>query len=122
MISREVYEDRKVSYERRIKAMLDYADAEHQCRSRLLLQYFGEKNEHNCGQCDTCLAQHASGLKQGEFEDIRNEIMSLLQTPRSPQELLDGLSGDKEKGRKALAYLLSEETIDQHDGKLSICK
>lgn len=122
VLSREVYEDRKESYERRIKAMLDYADAEHQCRSRLLLQYFGEKNEHNCGQCDTCLAKHASGLKQGEFEDIRNEIMSLLQTPRSLQELLDALSGDKEKGWKALSYLLAEDVVDQQDGKLFICK
>lgn len=43
VISREVYEDRKASYERRIKAMLDYADAEHQCRSRLLLQYSAKR-------------------------------------------------------------------------------
>ncbi|MEJ8740014.1 RecQ family ATP-dependent DNA helicase [Phocaeicola sp. HCN-6420] len=122
VLSREVYEDRKASYERRIKAMLDYADAEQQCRSRLLLQYFGEKNEHNCGQCDTCLAKHASGLKQGEFEDIRNEIMSMLQTPRSSHELLENLPGDIEKNKKTLSYLLAEEVISQQDGKLFICK
>ena len=122
VLSREVYEDRKASYERRIKAMLDYADAEQQCRSRLLLQYFGEKNEHNCGQCDTCLAKHASGLKQGEFEDIRNEIMSMLQTPRSSHELLESLPGDIEKNKKTLSYLLAEEVISQQDGKLFICK
>lgn len=120
VLSREVYEDRKASYERRIKAMLDYADAEDQCRSRLLLQYFGEKNEHNCGQCDTCLAKHASGLKQGEFEEIHNTILSLLQTPRSPQELLEALPGDREKNQKALSYLLAEEVLSQQDGKLSI--
>lgn len=48
--------------------------------------------------------------------------MSLLQTPRSLQELLDALSGDKEKGRKALSYLLAEDVVDQQDGKLFICK
>ena len=52
VLSREVYEDRKESYIRRINAMLEYADAEDKCRSRMLLYYFGERNEHNCGQCD----------------------------------------------------------------------
>ena len=46
-LSREVYEDRKESYIRRIEAMLEYADTDNKCRSRMLLHYFGEKNEHN---------------------------------------------------------------------------
>lgn len=50
------YEERKERYEKRIEAMLQYVDEENICRSRLLLRYFGEKNEHDCGVCDTCLA------------------------------------------------------------------
>lgn len=67
-LSKEVYEDRKESYVQRINAMIEYAESENRCRSRMLLRYFGEKNEHNCGQCDVCLQQHQSGLKSGEFE------------------------------------------------------
>ena len=48
ILSREVYEDRKESYVTRIKAMIEYASSEENCRSRMLLRYFGEKNEHNC--------------------------------------------------------------------------
>ena len=66
-LSKEVYEDRKESYVQRINAMIEYAESENRCRSRMLLRYFGEKNEHNCGQCDVCLQQHQSGLKSGEF-------------------------------------------------------
>ena len=57
-LSKEVYEDRKESYVQRINAMIEYAESENRCRSRMLLRYFGEKNEHNCGQCDVCLQQH----------------------------------------------------------------
>ncbi len=122
VLNRDVYEDRKASYEQRIKAMLEYADAENKCRSRILLQYFGEKNEHNCGLCDACLAKHSSGLKHGEFEDIRNQIMDILQSPCSSHDLLEALPGDKEKKTKALSYLLAEEVIGQEHGKLYICK
>ena len=54
-LSPEVYEKRKESYSKRIQAMIDYATAQDKCRSRMLLRYFGEKNEHNCGHCDICL-------------------------------------------------------------------
>ena len=54
-LSKEVYEDRKESYVQRINAMIEYAESENRCRSRMLLRYFGEKNEHNCGQCDLSL-------------------------------------------------------------------
>mgnify|MGYP001509380698 FL=1 len=42
-----VYEERKARYEARIKAMEEYVTTENVCRSRMLLHYFGEKNEHN---------------------------------------------------------------------------
>ena len=53
----EVYEHRKARYETRINAMLDYVTNDTAARrSRMLLDYFGERNEHNCGQCDTCIS------------------------------------------------------------------
>ena len=55
-ISPEVYEHRKARYETRINAMLDYVTNDTVCRSRMLLDYFGERIEHNCGQCDTCIS------------------------------------------------------------------
>ena len=46
-IPASVYEERKARYEARIKAMEEYVTTENICRSRMLLRYFGEKNEHN---------------------------------------------------------------------------
>lgn len=117
--SKEVYEDRKASYERRIKAMLEYADSDHVCRSRMLLRYFGEKNRHNCGQCDVCLQKHESGLKQGEFEEIREILINRLkESPRNPHDLINGLDFEQSKTEKVLAFLLSEEEIVQKNGSL----
>ena len=66
-----VYEERKARYEARIKAMEEYVTSENVCRSRMLLRYFGEKNEHNCGQCDVCLSHRATGALDREFFRFR---------------------------------------------------
>lgn len=118
-LSKEVYEERKESYRRRIEAMIEYAESENKCRSRMLLHYFGEKNEHNCGQCDVCLQHHHSGLKQSQFDEISHQILALLKTsPFSPQELKTQIQAPEEQVTKVIAYLLSEEIIHQENGRL----
>ncbi|MGL5938142.1 MAG: RecQ family ATP-dependent DNA helicase [Phocaeicola sp.] len=122
VISKEVYEDRKVSYERRIQSMITYATAQDKCRSRMLLFYFGEKNEHNCGQCDYCLRKHHSGLKQGVFEEISVRVKKLLEVQPSPvskvvNELRENFS--VEQIEQVLYFLIAEEVIKLEDGMLS---
>lgn len=119
-LSREVYEDRKESYRRRIEAMIEYAESENKCRSRMLLHYFGEKNEHNCGQCDVCLQHHHSGLRQSQFDEISRQIRSLLEMESlSLQELKARMENvPEEQLTKVVSYLLSEEIIRQENGRL----
>lgn len=118
-LSKEVYEDRKESYVQRINAMIEYAESENRCRSRMLLRYFGEKNEHNCGQCDVCLQQHQSGLKSGEFEAISQQLQALLkENPLSLQEIKDKMQVPENHLMKVISYLVSEEIIRQENGYL----
>lgn len=118
-LSKEVYEDRKESYVQRINAMIEYAESENRCRSRMLLRYFGEKNEHNCGQCDICLQQHQSGLKSGEFESISQQLQALLkENPLSLQEIKDKMQVTENHLIKVVSYLVSEEIIRQENGYL----
>lgn len=120
-ITRDIYEERKESYITRIKAMTEYATAEDKCRSRMLLRYFGEKNEHNCGLCDVCLSKHHSGMKLGEFQEMENQICEQLETsPLSAATLLNRINGEREKAERVLSYLLSEEIIQSNDGILSL--
>ena len=87
-----VYEERKARYEARIKAMEEYVTSENVCRSRMLLRYFGEKNEHNCGQCDVCLSHRATGAlteNSFDFEELKKKISELLtQKPLTPVEII----------------------------------
>lgn len=120
-ITKEIYEERKESYTARIKAMIEYATADDKCRSRMLLRYFGEKNEHNCRQCDVCLSKHHSGMKFSEYQDLEEQILHLLKEAPTPvAELVKHLSSEREKTEKVLSYLLSEEIIQLNDGILSI--
>lgn len=118
-LSKEVYEDRKESYVQRINAMIEYAESENRCRSRMLLRYFGEKNEHNCGQCDVCLQQHQSGLKSGEFEAISQQLQALLkENLLSLQEIKNKMQVPENHLMKVVSYLVSEEIIRQENGYL----
>ena len=124
IFTKEVYEDRKESFIRRIEAMTEYAETEDKCRSRMLLLYFGEKNEHNCGQCDVCLSSHSSGIRQGVFDEISRAIEEALkEKDMTTSALMEKLeSYDKENVTKVLSYLLAEEIIHQKNGMLSLPK
>lgn len=118
-LSKEVYEERKESYRQRIEAMIEYAESENKCRSRMLLHYFGEKNEHNCGQCDVCLQHHHSGLKQSQFDEISRQVLSLLKAESlSLQQLKSRMDVPEEQLTKVISYLMSEEIIRQENGQL----
>jgi ATP-dependent DNA helicase RecQ len=120
-IGREVYEDRKENYVSRIQAMIEYASAEDTCRSQMLLNYFGEKNGHHCGQCDTCLRKHASGLKLGEFLNIEEQIRkTLAESPCRQDQLVARMEANEEKINQTLHFLLSEEIIHLKEGLLYI--
>ena len=79
-ISPEVYEHRKARYETRINAMLDYVTNDTVCRSRMLLDYFGERNEHNCGQCDTCISLRSKSKvsEQPDREALCTKVCGIL--------------------------------------------
>ena len=124
-LSREVYEDRKASYIRRIEAMLEYATNDEHCRSRMLLRYFGEKNEHNCGQCDICLHRRAAEPSQNEFESVSRQLEETLSQSPSPltlQELVQRTGIPEDRLLQVVNHLLAEEKLVQRHGKLSLAE
>ena len=121
-ISPAVYEERKERYEARIRAMVDYVTSETACRSRMLLRYFGEKNENNCGQCDVCLSGHAAHeLPTDTFEKLKKELLTILQEQvLTPAEVAEKTEADRDLLSQAIQYLLEEGEIKIKDGILSI--
>lgn len=122
-IGKEVYEDRKASYERRIKAMLEYISDGAHCRSRMLLRYFGEKSECNCGQCDVCLQQKNAEPGKDEFDEVVCKLTeALADSPLSLQEAVHRTGIPEERLLQAANYLLAEERLEQQDGKLGLVR
>ena len=124
-ISPEVYEHRKARYETRINAMLDYVTNDTVCRSRMLLDYFGERNEHNCGQCDTCISLRSKSKvsEQPDREALCTKVCGILSRESlTPAGLLKQLPMDKELLTEILHRLLDEGKIIAVDGILQIKK
>ena len=112
-----VYEERKAQYQKRIEAVIQYADNDSVCRSRQLLRYFGETDSQDCGQCDVCLSHKdktnaGNGLAKAKesilhlLSDHQPHLITDINKLKLPSDLLD----------KALAELINEERIHMKDG------
>ena len=92
-----VYQDRRTHYEQRVKAMLQYAQEDvNYCRSRMLLHYFGEKTDQNCGICDVCTHRKEQIQFPDAYVALRLHILGQLQQrPLNPYDLdLTGFNPD----------------------------
>jgi ATP-dependent DNA helicase RecQ len=112
IITRDVYEDRKEQFAKRINTVIGYATNDNVCRSRQLLRYFDEPRSTDCGQCDVCLAHKRMPDTERLLRDARDMITALLNdrkrhhltellSLRLPSDALD----------TALEQLIAEETI-----------
>lgn len=109
-----VYSDRKIDFQQRIDQMVHYVTTTDQCRSRMLLEYFGEHNDHDCGQCDVCLSRKKSPDAQADtlsaaiqtitafLQDGREHKLTDLKTLPIQTAILE----------EALRYMTGEELLD----------
>jgi len=74
-LPKNVYEERKAKYQSRIKHMEMYCTSNDKCRNRILLEYFGEKPDKDCGRCDVCEAASPDQLTESEYRQIHDDIV-----------------------------------------------
>ena len=112
-----VYEERKAQYQKRIEAVIQYADNDSICRSRQLLRYFGETDSQDCGQCDVCLSHKGETNVGDGLAKAKESILHLL-SDRQPHLITDinKLKLPSDLLDKALAELINEERIHMEDG------
>ena len=77
-LSKETLETRKASEEGNADSVIQYASNKYQCRSHVLQNYFGEKDNNRCGKCDVCLEKNKLKINDQEFEDIIQAIQNLI--------------------------------------------
>lgn len=122
VIPQNVYEQRKQLYKQRIEAVINYAENDNICRSRQLLRYFGEKNSHDCGQCDVCIANRkASKEDKEELRQIREEIKQMLADRKSHNITeLYALKHETYKVDSVVMNMAYDEEIFNDNGKITL--
>ena len=114
---KEIYDDRRESFENRITSVINYAQNNSKCRSGILLSYFGEKEPPECGTCDTCIQKKRNSGRGTEYKSEKEKILQIL-SDRAPHPLdeLEKLHLSREKLTTILRHLADEEIITVENG------
>lgn len=111
-INKEVYEDRKINYTKKIISIVNYCEGTNECRSQSLLKYFGEKDPPKCNRCDICKEQNNGDLDKTEFEKISSEIKRIIsQKKLHINQLVEEVKYKENKVLDAIQYMLDRNII-----------
>lgn len=78
LIGKNIYEERRKVLADRTEAMIRYAFRNGECRERMLLEYFGEKDGGACGRCDVCRGKLAK--TDGREESLLRKVVDYLKS------------------------------------------
>lgn len=114
-ISNENLMDRFEDRKRRVQAVEDFLQSHNSCRSILLLRYFGEISNNECGRCDYCRRKNQNPDKVLEdlLMKIRQEFTS--KATLSIEDLKNALTSNEEILVKALRWLLDNGELHLKD-------
>ncbi|HOY49715.1 MAG TPA: ATP-dependent DNA helicase RecQ [Flavobacteriales bacterium] len=91
-ISLKRYEERRTAALTRMQAMMRYVKETQTCRSKYLVDYFGEIDALRCGQCDVCLEQAKAGKYEAWKDRMLLKIQQLLVVEeQSPEQIIEQL-------------------------------
>ena len=109
-ISKDINQYNSIKLEK-INAIIEYAENDTICRSKLLLNYFDEKLELNCGICDVCLANNSIATTNTTY--LSNQILELLRVKKqlSSKEIAILLNVPSSTLLKSLQNLLDTDKI-----------
>lgn len=115
-ISKSVYSQRKTEMKAKIEDMIHFVTSEHECRSAIILKYFGETETPNCGICDVCVENH---LDENRIQELEIQIKAQLKIgPFSAEALTQMLKTNKNLLLKACHALQDEKIIRINEDQL----
>lgn len=124
-LSDENYKDQKKASENRLGSIIDFVANSFECRSKILLEYFGEKNVRRCGICDVCVSKNKIDLNEIDFSLIEKSIKAEIKSgPKHLYEIIPLLAEYNEDDViQVVRWLIDNNKIVRHkDETLSLPK
>lgn len=119
MLSKTFYSQRKSEAFAMFDKLVHYVSSDSECRSRMLVSYFGESNSSNCGVCDTCLARKRKAISERQSQEIVQDILKILSiNPASITDMVNRMKHVKENDLIAILRWLVEEGKVQEEGEI----
>ena len=114
-LSKTFYSQRKKEAFSMLDSIINYATSETECRSRMLVSYFGEKKSENCEVCDVCLNRRRKEINEKKSLEIEQGILSVLsKSSSSITDIVQSLFKYKENDvLSILRYLIEEGRVQQ---------
>jgi ATP-dependent DNA helicase RecQ len=109
------FENRKITYQKKMQAMLTFA-TKHICRNIQLLNYFNESNAKECGVCDVCLANKRA-IEHDLKKVMARQIIAALQLNKIVlKDLIKMIKkGSEEDKLELIRLMLAAGEIKQQD-------
>jgi len=97
-----------------INAVLAFIKNQAVCRNRIILNYFNEQSENNCGACDVCRDVLNTQKKIPQQEDIKMAIIKLLATkPFNLNEITESLKFNATTVSQTLELMLDNKELER---------
>jgi ATP-dependent DNA helicase RecQ len=113
LIDHTYLKQRRTSIEDKLRSVMDYAYTEGKCRSRILLGYFGEEPETDCGHCDYCLKKKEKRDTAAYAVSLQKAVKEILQAePLTLEEIIARVkSNDERSVREAVRWMIDSRIL-----------
>ncbi|CAI8333491.1 MAG: ATP-dependent DNA helicase RecQ [Cryomorphaceae bacterium] len=77
-LAEKKWEERKKYEQEKLDKITNYIINKSSCRSKLLLDYFGEQESNKCGKCDFCINEKRNNIKESEYKEMTDKLENIL--------------------------------------------
>ena len=114
--TKEVYQSRKEKFEEKINAVISYAETVENCRSKFLLEYFGQPKAPVCGECDVC-KEKDENVADKLYEQIQSEVkINLAEAEKSVYDLVEISRYPENKLLEVIRLMLDNGDVESTSG------
>lgn len=115
-------QERKRTEQENTNAILNYCKQETRCRTLVLVEYFGEVNDQECGICDVCLAKKKKASLP-DRDKYKNEIREKIRAKAYRPDELSLFFSNMDAILPVIREMIDLRELEYNEeGKLRLCE